>query len=328
MAAPDRPDLPTLALTGAALERMAHWREDPATLDRLRADPETVVLELRGDRLEVTDNSEGRSTLVRRPPRADDASRLAILLGEDPETGRPCVAVVSTEQPPGEGWINLRAAGLTLSPADADLFATTLGIANWHAAQSFCPRCGAPTRPEKAGWIRTCEADATEHYPRTDPAVIVAVTDDDDRMLFGRGIAWPEGQFSMLAGFVEPGESFETAAAREVLEESGVHITDVRYLGSQPWPFPASIMVAMAARARTLETTPAPGEMAEVRWLSRDEYAALLRSGSIRVPGGISVARKMIAQWLGADPSEVAGGAPQLPWQVVKPPGPTAATTE
>ena len=107
-----------------------------------------------------------------------------------------------------------------------------------------------------------------------------------------------------------------------------MHIADVRYLGSQPWPFPASIMVAMAARARTLETTPAPGEMAEVRWLSRDEYAALLRSGSIRVPGGISVARKMIAQWLGADPSDVAGGAPQLPWQVVKPPGPTAATTE
>lgn len=338
--------LPRLALTGADLDRTAALRAVPDIIERLLAAPSTAVVELRGGRVPVRRSDDGSQAILRRAPEAADAERLAIVMGDDPTTGTPCVVVVCAEPPPGPDgtpaacrpddphaggqaeWLGLRQSGGALSAADADLCATALGMANWHEAQQFCPRCGHATEPALGGWIRRCLADGVEHYPRTDPAVIVAVTDDTDRMLFGRGIAWPEGQFSMLAGFVEPGESFETAAAREVHEESGVTIADVRYLGSQPWPFPASIMVAMSARAVTTATRPAPGEMAEVLWLSREEYSERLRSGSIRVPGGISVARRMITRWLGADPADVAGDARLMPWQVVAQSNPVAATTD
>jgi NAD+ diphosphatase len=172
-------------------------------------------------------------------------------------------------------------------------------LANWHAAHQFCPRCGAPTEPEQAGWIRRCTRDGSEHYPRTDPAVIVAVVDDQDRLLLGRNAQWPEGRFSVLAGFVEPGESFEAAVMREVEEEVGILVTDVTFLGNQPWPFPSSAMIGFRARATTTSLHPDRVEMAEARWFSRDEYRAALKNNDIRTPSGISIAQRLIEDWLG-----------------------------
>ena len=167
--------------------------------------------------------------------------------------------------------------------------------------------------------MRRCPADGSEHFPRTDPAVIVSVIDADGRLLLGRGLGWPEGQYSVLAGFVEPGESFEAAVVREVAEESGVRIAEVRYLGSQPWPFPCSIMIGCTARATTTELAPDSTEMAEVRWVSRPGYAALLRDGSIRVPGGISIARRLIERWLGTSVEEAAGRPVVEGWRPARP---------
>jgi NAD+ diphosphatase len=155
--------------------------------------------------------------------------------------------------------------------------------------------------------VRRCEREGSEHYPRTDPAVIMAVVDDDDRLLLGRGAQWPAGRFSVLAGFVEPGESFEAAVAREVEEEVGVSVTDVTYLGNQPWPFPSSDMVGFRARATTTELRPDQVEMAEARWFTRDEYVRALRDKEIRTPSGISIAQRLIEHWLGRRVAEVVG---------------------
>jgi NAD+ diphosphatase len=151
--------------------------------------------------------------------------------------------------------------------------------------------------------------DGSEHYPRTDPAVIMSVIDPDDRLLLGRGAHWPEGRFSVLAGFVEPGESFEAAVAREVAEEVGIRIDDARYLGNQPWPFPSSLMVGYAATTSETELRPDPAEIAEARWVSREEYRDLLSSNEIRTPSGISIAKRIIEHWLGATVESVAGAS-------------------
>ncbi len=225
---------------------------------------------------------------------------------------------MTSEPPPdrdataGEGaltWLTLRQAGEALGARDAGLFTTALALANWHATHRHCPRCGAETEPTQAGWVRRCVRDGSEHYPRTDPAVIMSVTDPDDRLLLGRGAHWPEGRFSVLAGFVEPGESFEAAVAREVAEEVGIRIDDARYLGNQPWPFPSSLMVGYAATTSETDLRPDPTEIAEARWVTRDEYRNLLSTSMIRTPSGISIAKRLIEHWLGATVESVAGAS-------------------
>jgi NAD+ diphosphatase len=198
-----------------------------------------------------------------------------------------------------DGWLNLRQAGEALSARDAGVFTTALALANWHSTHRHCPRCGAQTEAVQAGWVRRCVADGSEHYPRTDPAVIMSVVDPKDRLLLGRGAHWPQGRFSVLAGFVEPGESFESAVAREVAEEVGIAIDDARYLGNQPWPFPSSVMIGFAATTRETELTLDPVEIAEARWVTRSEYRGLLRADEIRTPSGISIAKRIIERWLG-----------------------------
>lgn len=259
--------------------------------------------------------------LALRPPTPVDLARLAFFLGEEAPADRALggnptayVAVVG-EAPPddvpaAERWLSLRTAGLELGDRDAGIFTTAQALMFWHASHPFCPRCGSPTTPALAGWTRRCDNDGSEHYPRTDPAVIMAVVDADDRLLLGRSPAWPEGRFSVLAGFVEPGESFEAAVAREVAEEVGVAVTDVTYLGNQPWPFPASGMIGFRARALDTEITLDPTEMAEARWVSREDYIASLRSGELKTPSGISIAQRIIELWLGRTVTEAihAGG--------------------
>ncbi len=231
-----------------------------------------------------------------------DAERayLAVLLADLPPSGPDLEGVVA-RGPAWQDvrWATLRDVGHALSDRDADLATTAVALAEWHLRHLRCTRCGAPTTPVQAGWVRRCPEDGTEDYPRTDAAVIMAVTDDDGRILLGHAPHWPPRRFSTLAGFVEPGESVETAVRREVAEETGVVVGDVSYMGSQPWPFPASLMLAFRARARTVELTVDTRELAEARWFTRAELHDAVREGRVLLPMRTSVALALIEEWYG-----------------------------
>jgi NAD+ diphosphatase len=220
-----------------------------------------------------------------------------------------------TAEPDGDNWTTLREFGMRADELDAALVVSAIALEQWHQRHPHCPRCGAPTVETQAGWTRTCTNDGSEHFPRTDPAVIMLVHDGADRTLLGRGPQWGEGRFSTLAGFVEPGESLEAAVAREVFEEVGVGVRDVHYVASQPWPFPASLMIGFFARLDgDASITLDPVEMAEAAWFSRDEVREAARWTDEElepVPGRrlrgisptLSISRFLIDQWLaGARP--------------------------
>ncbi len=198
------------------------------------------------------------------------------------------------------GFSTVREIGSLLSEQELEISFHAMGLSNWHRAHPRCPRCGGATRVDLGGAARTCDADGSQHHPRTDSAVIVLVKDRSDRILLGHQPIWPEGRFSTFAGFLEPGETFEQCVAREVLEESAVVVTELKYLGSQPWPFPASIMIAFEAVTDNPERAQGDGqEITEVKWFSRAELKAAAEDGSLLLPPSISVARKMIERWLG-----------------------------
>ena len=197
-----------------------------------------------------------------------------------------------------EGFKTLREVGGNLDADELALGMHAVGLANWHVTHTHCARCGAKTVSDLGGTIRVCPEDSTQHHPRTDPAVIVLVKDKDDRILLGHQPIWPDKRFSTFAGFVETGESFEECVSREVFEEAGVYLTDINYLTSQPWPFPASIMIAFeAVTHRPEEARPDGTEITEVRWFSRDEMKAAVAAQDILLPPTISVARRMIEAW-------------------------------
>ena len=197
-----------------------------------------------------------------------------------------------------EGFRTLREIGGDLSELDLALAMHAVGLSNWHASHPRCAKCGAETVSDLGGSVRACTVDSSQHHPRTDPAVIVLVKDSADRILLGHQPIWPEKRFSTFAGFVEPGESFEECVSREVFEEAGVYCNDIKYLGSQAWPFPASIMIAFEAVTDHPETAKPDGaEITEVIWLSRDELKNSVASGELLLPPTISVARKMITGW-------------------------------
>lgn len=194
----------------------------------------------------------------------------------------------------------LREISTELSELHFELAAHAIALSNWHRAHPRCPRCGAPTRIDLGGAARFCDADQSQHHPRTDSAVIVLVKDRADRILLGHQPVWPEGRYSTFAGFLEPGETFEQCVTREVLEESGVTLSQMSYLGSQPWPFPASIMISFEAITENPEDARPDGEeITDVKWFTRDELKAAAADGSLLLPPTISVARKMIERWLG-----------------------------
>ena len=194
----------------------------------------------------------------------------------------------------------LREVGAFLSARDIGLAVHAQGLANWHKKHPRCAICGEKTVVVLAGAVRRCPADQSEHYPRTDSAIIVLVKDDQDRVLLGRQKVWPKNRFSTFAGFVEPGESFENCVTREVMEEAGVKLKEINYLGSQPWPFPASLMIAFEAITTTPELARPDGEeIEEIRWFTRDEMKSAIAEKTLILPLEISVARQMIKAWYG-----------------------------
>jgi NAD+ diphosphatase len=197
--------------------------------------------------------------------------------------------------------LTVRELGLAaVAEPDFPLVITAVALLNWHRRHPRCPVCGAPTELANAGWLRTCPVDSSQHFPRVDPAVIMLVIDEQDRALLGRQQRWPEHWFSTLAGFVEPGETLETAVRREVREEVGVALERVDYLASQPWPFPSSLMLGFHARSAPGATISADGEeIAEARWFTRGALVESCTSGSVRLPPRLSISRWLIEQWYG-----------------------------
>jgi len=192
----------------------------------------------------------------------------------------------------------LRETMETLPDLELELAFAAIGLVGWHERSGFCSECGAVTKVVAGGQARRCTDCATESYPRTDPAVIVAITDSEDRLLLGRQATWALRRHSVFAGFAETGESLEQTVHREMAEEVGLTLTDVRYLGSQPWPFPRSLMVGFSARAASAELHIAENEIESARWFSRAELRAAFDAGEVLPPSTTSIAWRMVQAWL------------------------------
>lgn len=281
------------------MDRATEERVDDAFVESAWSDPRARVLPVHDGKVPV---GEDGAALRFVPVDAANGAAERYFLGRD-DAGTPFFAVRDVVALDGQ-WAGLREVGGLLSDRDAGLFVHALALANWHVAHQFCSRCGAASLPMQGGHVRRCPACGADHFPRTDPAIIVLVTDDQDRCLLGHGAAWPEGRFSTLAGFVEPGESLENAVIREVHEESGIVVVDPEYAGSQPWPFPSSLMLGFFARAVTTEIKVDGVEVTQARWFSRDELREAFTSGVVLPPGGISIARRLIEAWYGSEITE------------------------
>lgn len=281
-----------------SLDRMAEFRSDPARVASLWEMPDTRVVVVRGGRAVVGD--EG----LRRLPVDQAPEGQAMLLGVAPSG--PLFVLHPDETLPHARTRSIRSAAALLGPDDLGILLHAVALTGWHENHPRCPRCGEPTVVVHAGYARRCPRDGSEHYPRTDPAVIVLVVDEPpgapSRCLLGRQAVWPVGRFSTLAGFVEPGETVEAAVAREVAEEVGVKVDRLGYAGSQPWPFPASLMLAyyaVAAEGAADELSVDGEEIAEARWFTRDELRRATDDQEVLVPPRLSVARRLIEGWLG-----------------------------
>jgi NAD+ diphosphatase len=310
-------ELGGFVLARSAVDRASARRDDAEWLAAAWADPRTRVLVL-DDGQALTEFGAERAGLVLVPP-AQAPDGLRFLLGVD-ALGVAYFGVVGPPGglgaepaalggrglgpgPPAEPGVRpagLRQAAVLLGDRDAGLFTHAVALANWHASHTHCPRCGTLTEPVAAGHARHCPADGSEHFPRIDPAVIMLVADPDDRCLLARNRQWPQRRVSILAGFVEPGESAEQAVAREVGEEAGITVSQIRYVGSQPWPMPQSLMLGFRALASGgLDIHVDKDEIAEARWFSREDLRRALAADEIRLPPPVSIAHRIIESWYG-----------------------------
>lgn len=287
-----------LPLARAAHYRAAHRRAEAGLVGDLLKELGTRVLVVRGNRAAMA----GQRVALFAP---DDVAHLAVgthlFLGEADGVAYLAAVLADTEAEPelDVDWAGLR----TIDEPDLaqGLVVEAIALAQWHAVHTHCPRCGTRTEVTQGGWVRHCPADGTNQFPRTDPAVIMAITDADDRLLLARGTQWAPGRRSVLAGFVEPGEGLEQAVVRETMEEVDVVVDpdSVEYRGSQSWPLPASLMLGFRARASTTRLVRQEDEIAEADWFTRDEVATAVADGELGLPGRASIARSLIEEWYG-----------------------------
>ncbi|MEU6792782.1 NAD(+) diphosphatase [Nonomuraea wenchangensis] len=305
-----------LLLARGTIDRSSALRADPRWVERAWSDPATRVLVIDdGHTLVRREGDQVRAVLFSTAEAPEGPRYLLGVEGEvayfavaaplpgvprQEANGRVTFAMKLADTPDGDPVAaGLRQVGGLLGDRDAGLLVYAVALEAWHATHEFCPRCGSRTEIRTGGHIRVCPEDGSQHFPRVDPAVIMLIRDEDDRCLLARGPQWPQGRMSILAGFVEPGESLEHAVVREVAEEVGVSVIRPRYLGSQPWPFPRSLMLGFFADAVTTELRPDAEEIAEARWFSREELTAALDSGELRLPPAVSIARRLIETWYG-----------------------------
>lgn len=315
-----------LALSRLGHDRAALRRTDDAWLAAAWPGAHVVAVTTRG--LAAVVDGPGGPDLLRLSGREAEALPGVVAAGWPDRiflgvTGEDAwfAVVVDDEAPAPSGarWANLRDVGAEVDELEAGLFTSATALVAFHSRYRFCGHCGAPSESAHAGWIRRCTVQGIDLFPRSDPAVIMLVHDGGDRCVLGRQAVWPEGRFSVLAGFVEAGEPFEAAVAREVGEEVGLTVTDVRYFGSQPWPFPQSLMIGCTARATSEQITRNDHEIAEAHWFTRDDVRAAVdwtaavdfeRAGGAElpgfgpggvlkaVPGPVSIARQLLDAWV------------------------------
>lgn len=282
-----------------SLDRAAELREEPDLLDRLRDDPATRVIVVREGRVRVVD-----SALLRVPPAAVVEATWA-LLGRDADGALLLLAAAPPETDaldaaPDEIWLGLRDLGGRIDGRESELLISAIALAGWLRDAPFCPTCGGGTELRQGGWSRRCLVCGREHFPRTDPAVIVAVESrDGERLLLGANANWGGRMYSCFAGFTEAGESLESTVHREIEEESGVRLAALRYVSSQAWPFPRSLMLGFRAVVDDESAARADGEeIIDVRWFTRAEIgSALAGHGPVGLPGPASIARALIVDW-------------------------------
>ena len=309
----DTGPLGRLALSRSGVDRATQRRGDNAWVEAAWADRGTRVVVVHGSSALVSSDG-GHLGLVFVPSAAAPEGTRFLLGVDDDEIAYFGVAPRGETGRTGEGeardrseendarLMPLRQVGAMLSDRDAGLLTHAVALANWHQTHTHCPQCGTPTVPAPAGHLATCPVDGTDHFPRLDPAVIMLVTDPDDRCLLARNALWPRGRMSVLAGFVEPGESAELAVAREVKEETAIVVGQVGYLGSQPWPMPRSLMLgfkAVAAAGQSIVVD--EDEIGEARWFTRAEMRAAIEAGELGLAPTSSIARRLIEYWYGAE---------------------------
>ncbi len=294
----------------AVLNRDAEARDDSELFDKLWLETETRIIVLYKGKTLIQD---GHLKLL--TTEQATAGKYRVYLGRttvalaDQNVGTAVVLSVLSDnaakaiEPDESKWHELRRSGAGLHPRDAALFTQALAIHNWHETHQHCPNCGAITVMQQGGWSRLCVSEDRQLFPRTDAAVIVAITDDQDRLLLGTQGSWDQNRWSILAGFVEAAESLEAAVIREMKEESGLLVTNPVYLASQSWPYPYSLMLGFQAKVDASnapeDIRPDGVEIAKLRWFSRDELKA--EAKDILLPSKISIARSLIEHWLGEE---------------------------
>ena len=305
-------------MTEIKLPPLARWELDrdylsrarPELFDELWGNNATRVLAMHAGKVLLRADSQTPKLNLMQVDQVPTAN-LRVYLGKtssatsSEEAGAAIVLAIVNEnsanqiEPDASKWIGLRSLGAELSDRDAGLFTQALALYNWHEINQHCPKCGTPTVVEQGGWARRCFKDNNQIFPRTDPAIIVAITDQEDRILLGSQGTWEQNRWSILAGFVEAGESLEAAVVREMKEECGLEVFEVEYLYSQSWPFPQSLMLGFKAKAdSSIEFVPDGEEIVKLRWFSRAEIAA--EAKSILLPSDSTISRALIELWYGS----------------------------